>query len=83
MTYSLYHLPGCPYCRRVRRAAAALGIELDLIDVSRDADALQLLWRRRGRATVPVLRIGDELLGESADIIAYLEAVAERQAEVA
>lgn len=72
----LYHLPHCPYCRKVRRAAAELGIELELVDISRDEAARRLLFSARGRATVPVLRIpttdGFELLPESDDIVAFL-----------
>ena len=77
---ALYHLPTCSYCIKVRREADRLGIELDLIDISRDPAARQVLLDWRGRATVPVLSIptddGVELLPESDDIVAYLREVA-------
>lgn len=73
---TLYHLPACPFCLKVRAAAEALGIELELVDVSRDREARALLLRTLGRATVPVLRLPgephDRLLPESDDIVAYL-----------
>ncbi|MDG1484309.1 MAG: glutathione S-transferase N-terminal domain-containing protein [Myxococcota bacterium] len=76
---TLYHTPYCPYCHVVRRAAGALGIHLDLVDTSRDNDAREMLLRRRGRATVPVLLIPDggegRLMPESADIVAYLRSL--------
>lgn len=75
---SLYHLPACPFCLKVRRAADTLGIELRLIDISRDRAAREHLRAARGRTTVPVLSIptddGEQLLPESNDIVAYLRA---------
>lgn len=76
--FSLYHLPYCPFCLKVRAEAERLGIELDLIDVSVDPRARAKLLEQRGRATVPVLGIptamGERLMGESADIVKYLQA---------
>ncbi|OQX67269.1 MAG: hypothetical protein B6A08_16280 [Sorangiineae bacterium NIC37A_2] len=76
----LYQTEWCPYCRMVTRAAERLGVHLELLNVDRDPTLRQMLVARRGRGTVPVLGIprseGEELLGESADIIAYLEKVA-------
>ena len=73
---TLYHLPLCPYCLKVRRAAARLGIDLRLVDVSEQPAARQRLLAARGRATVPVLAIateaGEDLLPESDDIVEYL-----------
>ncbi len=75
---SLYHLSSCPFCLKVRREAAQLGIELELIDILREPSARAHLLEQRGRATVPVLGIpgeaGETLLPESDDIIAYLRA---------
>jgi glutaredoxin len=86
-TLSLYHLPYCPYCHKVRRAAAALGIELELRDISNDRAARRMLNKKLGRSTVPVLRIetrgGVELLPESDDIVAYLQDIAARQTRAA
>lgn len=75
---TLYHLAWCPFCVRVRTAADALGVELDLVDISEQPEARVDLVRRRGRATVPVLGIPNDdgtetLLGESRDIVAYLQ----------
>lgn len=74
---SLYHLPYCGYCKKVRIAAAQLGIELKLLDISEDQAARELLLDTFGRTTVPVLRIENadklHLLPESKDIIQYLK----------
>lgn len=88
--FTLYHLPGCPFCLKVRRAAAELGIGLTLIDVSEDRDARAYLIEKRGRATVPVLAIpvedssgeGVVLLPESDDIIAYLRSLPVSASEI-
>ena len=78
---SLYHLPSCPFCLKVRREADRLGIELDLIDISANPEARRYLLARRGRSTVPVLSIaaGDSeptLLPESDGIVTYLRELA-------
>ena len=73
---SLYRIPGCPFCIRVERHIQALGLSIELRDISRDPDHRKTLIDARGRKTTPVLRIdrGDEstFLPESADIIAWL-----------
>jgi glutaredoxin len=81
---SLYHLPYCGFCHKVRRAAARLGIELELRDITNDSEARELLLENLGRTTVPVLRIDSAsdvtLMPESDDIIEYLEVRAFGQA---
>jgi glutaredoxin len=77
----LYETPTCPYCVRVRRAIAALGLEIPGRDVFADTTARAELLAARGRATVPVLRCfaadGSEVwMPESRDIIAFLQHLA-------
>ena len=71
---TLYHFESCPYCKRVRRALADLGLEVALRDIQRDSGARVALQEATGRTTVPVLRIEaeDRWMPESADIIRYL-----------
>lgn len=77
----LYYSPGCGYCHLVIRSAKQLEVPLELVDISRDRQALERLYEFRGRGTVPVLGIpnkngaGEQLLGESRDIITYLKTV--------
>lgn len=74
---ALYHFDSCPYCQRVRRALARLGVEVELRSIDESPEHYEALMAARGRGTVPVLRIrkeeGDEWMPESADIVAYLE----------
>ncbi len=71
--FKLYHFESCPYCQMVRRAAFALNVRLTLIDIRKDRKAAQRLQAARGRQTVPVLETPEGLMGESADIVAYLK----------
>lgn len=75
---ALYHFEGCPHCTKVRRAAARLGIPLELHDVRQEPARRAELLKARGRPTVPVLRIegpeGVRWLPESDEIVAWLHA---------
>lgn len=75
---ALYGYPQCPYCDRVLRAAAALGLDLELRNTMSDSDSQRELVEVMGRRTVPVLRIEREdgsvdWMPESSDIVDYLE----------
>lgn len=76
---SLYHYFSCPFCARVHRALAKLGVQLELRDISQDAGHRRDLAAGGGRTTVPCLRIerpdgdGATWMYESRDIIAWLE----------
>lgn len=74
---SLYHFDTCPFCVRVRQAAAGLDLELELRDISRDPERRRELVEATRSQQVPCLRIESdsgevEWMHESADIIAYL-----------
>ena len=74
----LYHFPSCPYCQRVQRALAELGLEVEQRDIRAEPAHAEELRQARGRITVPVLRIlaedGSETwMPESADIVRYLK----------
>ena len=62
----------CPFCWKVRLAAAELGVDLDLV-ASRPGDPHPEVRRRSPTATVPVLKDGDLALWESAVICSYLD----------
>lgn len=75
---ALYRYRGCPFCSRVERVVAKLGLEVELRDTLQNPDHASELIAATGGRTVPVLRIeeqGGEVrwLPESVDIIAYLE----------
>lgn len=75
---TLYYSPTCLYCMMVRRAIDRLGVDVELLNVDKDADALADLIEGGGRRTVPCLRIDNDdgqriWMYESADIVAHLE----------
>ena len=68
----LYHFPLSPFSRKVRLSLAEKRIEVDLIEErywEQDSDFL----RRNPAGKVPVLRMGNKLLSESAAICEYIE----------
>ena len=74
---TLYQLPGCLFCWRVRFAAWRLGIALPMRNLLLDPVAHRQLVAEGGKMQVPCLRIegsdGVRWLYESADIIDYLK----------
>jgi len=76
---ALYYFDGCPYCAIAIAAIDRLGIDVELRDIFADQKYRDELIGARGRATVPVLRIGspdgeERWMPESRDIVHYLEA---------
>lgn len=72
VTNRLYHYPLSPFCRKVRLSLAEKRIEVELVEErywEQDADFL----RRNPAGKVPVLRLGNRLMAESAAICEYLE----------
>lgn len=74
----LYHYESCMFCARVRKALAALALEVELRDVLKSPTYRQELIAGGGRSTVPCLRIAasggqpERWMYESADIVRYL-----------
>ena len=71
----LYQFETCPYCIKVRNKLDELGIEYKKIEVPRDRESTirKEIFKKSKVPTVPIIKIGDFHLGESEDIIKYLE----------
>ncbi len=71
----LYQLPSCQYCRKVREVLEQKKIPYTIIDVSPDRKDIlrKKLAEKSGVLTVPVLKIGEKYIGESEEIVKYLE----------
>jgi len=68
----LYHYPLSPFCRKVRLSLAEKRIEVELVEErywEQDADFL----RRNPAGKVPVLKLGNRTMAESAAICEYIE----------
>ncbi|AFO56577.1 MULTISPECIES: glutathione S-transferase N-terminal domain-containing protein [Natrinema] len=73
---TMYELPGCPYCAKVRSKLDDLELEYDVIEVPRSHDERTEVENVSGQTGVPVITDeanGVEGMHESDDIVAYLE----------
>ena len=75
---SLYQLPSCPFCVKVRRTMKREGLNIELRNINQENDYREELIREGGKRSVPCLRIektDDEVqwLYESSDIVTYLQ----------
>ncbi|PWG63123.1 glutaredoxin family protein [Spiribacter halobius] len=80
---ALYEHELCGFCRHVRHAIDASGLEVESRNILREPGHREDLIAGGGRGMVPCLRIEHrdgqvDWLYESADIIAYLERLAAR-----
>lgn len=68
---TLYEHPFALYCQKVLVALNELGAEYDVLEEQRDFDRAQLaeLWPP---ASIPVLRDGEKVIGETSIIIEYV-----------
>jgi glutaredoxin len=77
---TLYQLPACPFCVKVRRAMKRNNLTIALRNINQNNAYLDELIKEGGKRTVPCLRIDNngntEWLYESNDIISYLEKLA-------
>lgn len=69
----LYKFGTCPFCQKVLRAVAALGIDLATRDTRQDPDAAATLVRVGGKQQVPCLFVDGEAKYESGDIVEWLQ----------
>lgn len=78
---SLYQLPACPFCVKVRRAMKREGLQIELRNINASNELREELINQGGKRTVPCLRIEQEngdvqWLYESNDVVAHLERLA-------
>ena len=71
----LYQFQACPFCEKVRNVLDNKHIKYEKVNVPRERNTPErlLLFNKSGVWTVPVLKIDEEYIGESQDIIDYLE----------
>lgn len=74
---SLYQLPACPFCVKVRRSMKRNGLPVELRNINQNEALRNELIEKGGKRTVPCLKIEENgeatWLYESSDIIKYLE----------
>lgn len=75
---SLYQLPSCPFCVKVRRAMKREGLNIELRNINQKNNYREELIKEGGKRTVPCLRIekpdGEvQWLYESNDVVTHLQ----------
>ena len=75
---SLYQLPSCPFCVKVRRTMKREGLNIELRNINQKNDYREELIREGGKRTVPCLRIEKadgqvQWLYESKDVVSHLQ----------
>lgn len=72
---TLFQFEHCPFCAKVRAKLDQMGLEYEKINVPYDREDPQRkeLFEKSGVPTVPVLKIDGKYIGESGEIIKYLE----------
>jgi len=75
---SLYQLPSCPFCVKVRRTMKREGLNIELRNINQKNDYREELIREGGKRKVPCLRIEKadgqiQWLYESNDVVAHLQ----------
>jgi len=77
---TLYQLPACPFCVKVRRSIKRNSLKIELRSINKNEAYRQELISQGGKRTVPCLRIekNDQVqwLYESNEIINYLQKIA-------
>lgn len=71
--YKLFVGTICPYCVKVERFMEEEGIEIPIVNIEEDRDAMRKLIDEGGKRQVPCLYHDGEYLYESDDIIKFLK----------
>lgn len=71
--YILYVGTICPFCKKVENFLNEENIELEIINIEKDRNAMQKLIEEGGKRQVPCLYHDGEYLYESDDIIEFLK----------
>lgn len=79
---SLYQLPSCPFCVKVRRTMKREGLSIELRNINQKNDYREELIREGGKPKVPCLRIEKadgqvQWLYESKDVVSHLQQLAQ------
>ena len=73
---TLFQFEHCPYCEKVRKKLEQKKLHYHKFNVPRDRNdpIRKELFEKSGVTTVPVLKIDNKYIGDSEEIIKYLNA---------
>ena len=70
--YKLFVGTICPYCKKVENFMSENNIDIKIVNIEKDRDAMNELIEKGGKRQVPCLYHDGEYLYESDDIIKFL-----------
>ena len=72
---TLYQLLTCPFCVKVRSKLEEMNLKYEIVNVegNREDPQRKEIFEKSGVATVPVINIDGKWIGDSGEIIKYLE----------
>ncbi|WP_282929437.1 glutathione S-transferase N-terminal domain-containing protein [Anaerococcus sp. Marseille-Q7828] len=70
--YKLFVGTICPYCRKVENFMEENNIEIEIVNIEEDREAMNELIEKGGKRQVPCLYHDGEYMYESDDIIKFL-----------
>ncbi len=73
-----FYYDSCPFCQRVMNVINQLKVKVEYKDILSNTEILEKLVNDTGRRTVPCLYIDDKPMHESADIMNWLQANADK-----
>ncbi|MFO3715224.1 MULTISPECIES: glutaredoxin family protein [Anaerococcus] len=71
--YKLFVGTICPYCQKVESFMEENNIEIEVVNIENDRDAMRELIEKGGKRQIPCLYHDGEYLYESDDIIEFLK----------
>lgn len=71
--YKLFVGTACPHCRKVENFMEENNIEIQIVNINEDREAMKELIEKGGKRQVPCLFHDGEYMYESNDIIEFLK----------
>lgn len=72
MNATLYSKDSCSFCIRAKMLLEQNGVDYEYVDLTGDIDGQVNLAQRTGRMTMPLVFVGDELIGGFEDLVLAL-----------
>jgi glutaredoxin 3 len=72
MTATLYSKESCSFCIRAKVLLEQSGVDFEYVDLTGDIDGQVELAKKTGRMTMPLVFVGDELIGGFEDLVLAL-----------
>lgn len=71
--YTIYGKPACAFCEAAKRELTTKGLEYNYVDISTDDSARDFVVSDMGFKTVPLIMLGESLVGGFKELKASLK----------